>query len=46
MRINVKVIDAGGVERGGTALYAMNNIAFLQKQVGQMGTVLTGDASD
>ena len=42
----VDMIDARGVEAGGAADDTMNLVAFSQQQLGQIGTVLAGDACD
>jgi hypothetical protein len=44
VRILVQVVNPSGVERGSTALHAMHNIAFGQKQLGEIGTVLACNA--
>lgn len=46
MGILIDVIDPGGVEQRGTALDAMHLVALFQKEFGQIGAVLTGDAGD
>ena len=46
VRIDVEIVDAGGVERGGAPLDAVDDIAFLQQQTRQIGAVLPGDAGD
>jgi hypothetical protein len=40
MRIDIDVVDAGGVEGGRPAFDAVNYIAFFQKQSGQKGAIL------
>jgi hypothetical protein len=37
------VIDAIGIEKRRAALYAMNDVALLQKKFGQVSAVLAGD---
>ena len=44
MRIDIKVVDAVGVERGGTPLEAVHFIALGEQQFGEIGAVLAGDA--
>ena len=44
--VGVDVIDAGGVEGAGAADDSMNLVAFVEKKVGEVGSVLTGDACD
>lgn len=46
VRILVKVIDAGRVEGAGPADNPVHLIALGDQQVGQVGTVLTGDSCD
>src|SRR3546814_5286991 len=40
MRIDIKVVDALGIERGGPTLDAPNPISFRQKQRSQIGSIL------
>src|SRR3546814_4197004 len=40
MRIDIKVVDALGIERGGPTLDAPNPISFRQKQLSQIGSIL------
>jgi hypothetical protein len=42
----VEVIDAAGVEAAGPPLDAVHRIALFQQELGQVGTVLAGDAGD
>ena len=44
--ILVEVVDAVGVEGGGTAHQAVNGIAFAEEKFGKVGAVLASDASD
>ena len=46
MGIAIDMIDAAGVEGGGTADHAVDFVTFLKQQFGQIRTILTGDASD
>jgi hypothetical protein len=46
VRIDVEVVDARRVERGGTADQAMHLVTLGQQQFGQVGTVLPGDTGD
>lgn len=42
----VEVVDAVGVEQRGAALDAVDDVAFLEQEFGEIGAVLAGDASD
>ena len=42
----VEMIDAVGVEQGRPPLQAMDDVAFFQQQLGEIGAVLTGHAGD
>jgi hypothetical protein len=44
VRILVKVIDTVGVEHRSAALDAVNLVAFLQQELGQIGAILPGDS--
>ena len=46
MRILVQVVDAVGVEQAGATLDAVDLVALLQQQFGQIRAVLAGDAGD
>jgi hypothetical protein len=46
MRILIDMVNALGVEGTGAALDAVNDIAFFKQKFGEVGTVLTGDASN
>jgi hypothetical protein len=49
VRVLVNVVNALGVKRTGTALDAMNNVAFFEQELGKVGTILasnTGDEGD
>jgi hypothetical protein len=46
MRIGIKVIDARGVEGAGAPNDAMNFVAFLEQQFGQITSVLAGDTGN
>ncbi len=42
----VEMVDAVGVEKAGAALDAVDDVAFVEEEFGEVGAVLTGDASD
>ncbi len=44
--ILVDVVDPLGVEERGTALDAVNFIAFVEQELGEVGSVLSGDSGD
>jgi hypothetical protein len=46
VRVGVKMIDARSVERARAADDAMNFVAFLDQQIGQVAAVLARDARD
>jgi len=46
VRILVQVIDPIGIEQRGPAFHAMNNIAFPQQELRQIGAILSGNAGD
>ena len=46
MRIKVEMLDAAGVEGGGTADDAMDLIPLVQQEFGEVGAVLACDAGD
>ena len=46
MGILVKVINAIGIEKRRTALDAVNFIAFVQKKLSEVSTVLAGNAGN
>jgi len=46
MWIDIEVIHPLGVEGRGAALDAVDLVAFVQQELGEIGTVLAGDASD
>jgi len=46
MDIDVEVIDALGIEKGGTPLYAMDHISPVQKKLGQIRAILSGNTGD
>jgi len=46
MRVLVQVIDSVSVEQAGTTLDAMNPLAFLEQEFGQVGPILTSDPSN
>jgi hypothetical protein len=45
-RVLVDPVDAAGVERAGPALQTVDEVALLQQQFCQIGSVLSGDAGD
>ena len=46
MPVAVEVVDAIGVEQAGAALDAVDDVALVEQEFGQVGTVLAGDAGD
>jgi len=46
MRIAVKVIDTAGIEGRGATDNTVDFVTFGEEQLGEIGTVLSGDASD
>ena len=44
--IGIKMINAGSVEGAGAANNAMDFVTLLQQQIGQITSILTGDAGD
>jgi hypothetical protein len=46
VRVNVKMIDTRGVECAGAANNSMHLVAFFQQQIGQITSVLTGNAGN
>ena len=46
VRILVQVVDAIGVEQRGAALDAVDFVALVQQEFGEVGAVLAGDAGD
>lgn len=46
VRVLVQVVNAIGVEQRGATLDAVNNIAFLEQKLGEIGSILTSDASN
>ena len=46
VRIDVEVFDPGGIERTAAADDAMHLISFLQKEFGEVRTVLSGNSGD
>jgi len=46
MRVLIDVVDAAGIKGRRAALDAMDDIAFFQQQVRQLGAVLPGYARD
>src|SRR5438045_5861459 len=43
VRIDVKMIDAGGIEGARPPDYSVNLVAFFQQQIGQITSILAGD---
>jgi hypothetical protein len=46
VRVAVKVIDPARIEGRGPANHPVNFVAFGQQELGEIGTVLTGDTGD
>jgi hypothetical protein len=46
VRILVEMVDPVGVEQGGAAFDAVDGVAFLEQEFGQIRAILAGDASD
>jgi hypothetical protein len=46
MRVLIEMIHPGCVKKGGSALYPVNNIVFVQQKFGQICAVLAGYAGD
>ncbi len=46
VRVLVEVVNAGRIEKRGTALDAMDDVALVEQQFGEVGAVLAGDAGD
>src|ERR1700722_2137727 len=46
MRILVEMVDAVGVQQGSAALDAVHFVPLFQKELGEVGAVLTGYAGD
>ncbi len=46
VRVGVKVIDPGGVKGAGPADDAVDLVSFFQEQIGQVTSVLPGDAGN
>src|SRR5690554_6669451 len=46
MPVSVEVVDAVGVEQTGAALDAMDDVALVEQEFGQVGAVLAGDAGN
>ena len=46
MGILVEVVDPVSVEKGGSAFYAVDFIAFFKQKLGKVGTILAGYAGD
>ena len=44
--VAVEVVDAVGVEQAGAALDAVDDVALIEKEFGEVGAVLAGDAGD
>jgi len=46
MRIAVQMVDAIRIERRGAAFDAVHRVTLFEQQLGQIGTVLSGDTGD
>ena len=46
VRVLVEMVDAVGVEERGAALDAVDDVALLQQELGEIGAILAGDAGD
>src|SRR5258708_14563010 len=46
MRILIEMVDPVGIEQRGTALDAMDDVAFAQQKLREVGAVLAGDTGD
>ena len=46
MRVLVEMVDPVGVEQGRAAFDAVDGVAFLEQEFGEIGTILAGDAGD
>ena len=46
MRVLIQMVDAFGVEQRGAAFDAVDGVAFLEQEFGEIGAVLAGDAGD
>ena len=46
VRVDVEIIDAGGVERGGAALDAVDGVALLQQQAREVCAILARNTGD
>ena len=46
VRILVEVVDAVGVEQRGAALDAVDLVALLEQELGEIGAILAGDAGN
>lgn len=46
VRVLVDVVNAVGVEAGGTAFDAVHDVAFFQQKLSQVGAILASDTSD
>ncbi len=46
MRIVIEVIDASGVDERRASLDAVDDVAFVEKEFGEIGPVLPRDAGD
>ena len=44
MRVLVDILDPAGIERGGTALDAVDDIALVEQKLGEIGAILPGYA--
>jgi hypothetical protein len=46
VRVGVEMVDALGVERRGSPLHAVHDIAFAEQELGKIGPVLPGYSRD
>ncbi len=46
VRVDVEMVDAGGVERRRAPLDAVHDVALGEQELGEIGAVLAGDAGD
>jgi hypothetical protein len=46
MRVLIEMVNALGIKRRGSALNAVHDIAFFQKELSEVGTILASNAGD
>src|SRR5258708_39045559 len=46
MAVTVEIVDAVGIQRGGSSLDAVHGVALAQEEIRQIGAILAGDAGD